>query len=140
MTVLIVDGDSWHRALVKRLLEKTLKVTAVVETGRGGEGIRLARELGPSLVLVDIAVLHGDGFEAIRSIKAERPETRVVVLTQNEEQIDRAPPFHGGVDAFLPKEILTDSLLCGIRSSVLRRAGPRRSAPRLSLRRASLAR
>ena len=80
MTVLIVDQDESSRGLIKRVLETLLELTAVVETGRSEEGIRLARELRPNLLLIDSSMVEGDVLAAIGRIKAEQPETRIVVL------------------------------------------------------------
>lgn len=120
VTVLIVDTDHGFRWLLKRLLETTLTVAAVVETGNSEEGIRLAKELRPTIVLLDIAMLHRDGLEAIRRIKTQQPETRVIVLTRDHEGAYRRLAVQSGADAVLPKEILTQKLLYGIRSSVLK--------------------
>lgn len=106
VAVLIVADDRGFRGLMKWLLETALNVTVVSGTGDSEEAIRLVGELRPDVVLIDIGI----GLEAIRRIKAERPETRVVVLSDTDEEGNLAGAQSAG-DAVLPKQILLERLL-----------------------------
>lgn len=114
-TILIVDDDQGFREMVKRLLEREPGVSVVGEAGDGEEAVRLARELQPDVILMDIAMPRVDGLEATRRIKAERPEAKVIILTIHNEEAYRRAAAESGADVFLPKKTLMADLLPTIR-------------------------
>src|SRR5574337_680659 len=81
IATLIVDDDVTFRKAVRQLLERAPEVSVIGEATNGEEALQLAQELRPDVVLMDITMPHLGGLEATRRIKAERPETKVVVLT-----------------------------------------------------------
>lgn len=107
--IVVVDADPWFRGLAKWALETALNVTVVGETAESEKAIRLTGVLRPDVVLMDIAICGRE--DAIRRIKAERPETRVVVLTSDEEAEDREAAGETGADAILSKERLMGQLV-----------------------------
>jgi DNA-binding NarL/FixJ family response regulator len=92
--VLLVDDHDLMREGIRALLEKEPARFAVVgEAGDGQEAVRLARELAPDVVLMDINLPGGlGGLEATEAILAEQPAVKVLILTQyeNREYIKRA--------------------------------------------------
>lgn len=114
-TILIVDDDQGFREMVKRLLEREPGVSVVGEAGDGEEAVRLARELQPDVILMDIAMPRVDGLEATRRIKAERPEAKVIILMIHNEEAYRRAAAESGADVFLPKKTLMANLLPTIR-------------------------
>lgn len=124
VTILIVDDDQGFREMVKRLLEREPEVSVVGEAGDGEEAVHRARELRPDVILMDIAMPRVDGLEATRRIKAERPETKVLILTIHNEEAYRRAAQASGADVFLPKKTLMADLLPAIRR--LMGGGPER--------------
>src|SRR5262245_56679797 len=82
--VLIADADAALRDMVRQRLGEAALV--VGEAADGKQAIRLAAELEPDVVLVDLALPEIDGLATTHWIKAERPETRVILLTTHNEE------------------------------------------------------
>lgn len=114
-TVLIVDDDNENRQLARRVLERAALdmpgSLMVAEGADGEEAVRLAHELHPDIVLMDIAMPRLNGLEATRRIKSEEPETKVIILTVHDERPYREAAIAMGADAFLAKKTLLTSLL-----------------------------
>jgi len=114
-TILIVDDDERVRETLARILEKDQEFMVVGEAGDGSEALELARTLSPDLILMDLAMPRVNGLEATRSIKAERPETKVIIITRYQEDAYRQAAAQSGADAFLPKGTRVPELLTTIR-------------------------
>ena len=87
--------------------------------GDGHEAVRLAQELSPDVVVMDIAMPGLNGVEATRQILAARPATKVVILSLY--SADRpliADSFRVGASGYLPKEASVDELATAIRTVV----------------------
>ena len=81
----------------------------------GAEAVRLAHELRPDIVLMDFVMPRVNGLEAMRRIKVERPETKVIIMTVHTEDAYRKAAEANGTDAFLFKNTLMTDLLPTIR-------------------------
>ena len=115
--LLLVDDHDLMRAGLRALLEREAGLRIVGEAGDGQEAIRLSRELRPDVILMDISLPGGlGGLEAAESILGERPETRVLFLTQyeNGEYIRRA--IRLGAHGYLPKRSASSQLVDAIRA------------------------
>jgi signal transduction histidine kinase len=77
--ILLVDDEAGIRKVLGIALEDSGYAVATAENGE--EALRLFRELAPPIVLTDIKMPDMDGIELLRRIKAERPETEVIMFT-----------------------------------------------------------
>lgn len=115
--ILIVDDHDLMREGIRSMLEPEPGLEVVGEVGDGQEAIRQARELRPDVILMDIALPGGiGGLEATEAILAERPESRILMLTQYEqrEYIRRALKI--GAQGYLLKRSASSQLKEAIRT------------------------
>lgn len=81
ITVLLIDDHRVVRQGLRDFLELQSDIEVVGEAASGEEGIELARELLPDVVLMDLVMPGIDGVETTRRIKAVSPSSQVIVLT-----------------------------------------------------------
>ena len=113
--MLVADDNPRLRALIRRISAQQPDLRIVGEAGDGAEAIQLAHELRPDIMLMDIVMPRVNGLEAMRQIKAERPETKVIIMTVHTEDAYRRAAEDSGADAFLLKRTLMTTLLPTIR-------------------------
>jgi DNA-binding NarL/FixJ family response regulator len=109
MKVLLADD---HRLLLeglKNLLE-TRDIQVIGQAKDGLEAISLARELKPDVILMDIRMPNCDGLAATRLIKAEMPESRIVMLTTSNEDQDLFEAVKSGACGYLLKSMDAEEL------------------------------
>jgi DNA-binding NarL/FixJ family response regulator len=107
MRVLLVDDHPLFLDGLKNLL--TSRGIEVVGRAHDGlEALDQARSLSPDVILMDIHMPGCDGVAATRLIKAERPETRIVMLTMSAEDEDLFAAIKGGACGYLLKTLDTD--------------------------------
>jgi two-component system OmpR family response regulator len=131
--LLVVDDEP----TILELLSGSLRLAGfeVMTAASGAEAVRAAASARPDLVLLDVMMPDGDGFEALRRIRSGGGEVPVIFLTARDEVPDRVAGFAVGADDYVTKPFSLDELLGRIRA-VLRRT--RADAPGSLLRVADL--
>ncbi len=114
-TLLTADDDQRFQAIVRRCLEENPDFSLVGQATDGEQAVRLARELQPDVVLMDISMPGMNGLEATRQIKSRQPRTKVVIVTLHDEEAYRMAATENGADSFLCKKTLLTTLLPTIR-------------------------
>lgn len=102
-TVVLVDDHKLVRQAVKRALVDN-GFDVVGEAGDGEEGVRLVSELNPDIVMLDITMPVMDGLAALKIIKSNNPESRVVMLTMHGEANVVNQAINSGATAFMTKD------------------------------------
>jgi two-component system, OmpR family, response regulator len=131
--LLVVDDE----ATILELLSGSLRLAGfeVVTAASGDEAVRVTASSRPDLVLLDVMMPDGDGFEALRRMRDGGSEIPVIFLTARDEVPDRVMGFDMGGDDYVTKPFSLDELLGRIRA-VLKRTRP--DAPGSRLRVADL--
>jgi DNA-binding NarL/FixJ family response regulator len=102
--VLLADDHSLFMEGLRNLLQ--LHGVQVVGTARSGlEAVEKALSLNPDIVLMDIRMAGMDGISAMRLIKAERPDSKVVMLTTSTDEADLLEAIKGGAAGYLLKSL-----------------------------------
>jgi two-component system, NarL family, response regulator LiaR len=114
-SILIVDDHAQMRTLIRGIAAQEPALQVVGEAADGVEAIQLSQALRPDIVLLDLVMPGVNGLETLRRIKAERPETKVIIVTAHSEDAYRRAAEEGGADAFLVKKTLGTVLLPTIR-------------------------
>jgi two-component system, OmpR family, response regulator len=127
--LLVVDDE----ATILELLSGSLRLAGfeVVTAASGAGAVRAAASSRPDLVLLDVMMPDGDGFEALRRIRSGGCEVPVIFLTARDEVPDRVKGFAMGADDYVTKPFSLEELLGRIRA-VLKRT--RLGGPRSRLR------
>lgn len=115
-TVLIVDDQPLQRFGFRMLLESSPGTEVIGEAEHAVEAVRMAAELRPDVILMDIRMPGMDGIEATRRIIASGGRSRVLVLTTFDLDEYAHAALRAGASGFLLKDAQPDELLAGIRA------------------------
>ncbi|MBV8217239.1 MAG: response regulator transcription factor [Solirubrobacterales bacterium] len=115
--VLVVDDYDLFRTGLVSLLASVSDIEVVGQASSGRTGVRLADELQPDIVLMDVRMPDMSGHEATREIMSRRPATRVLVFTvlSDDEAVEAA--VQAGACGFLAKDTPMDEVVAAIRAA-----------------------
>jgi DNA-binding NarL/FixJ family response regulator len=108
--IVIADDHRIVREGLRHLLEKRTDFKVVGEAPDGESAVRLAKELSPDIVIVDISMPGLNGIEATRRILAERPEIRVLALSMHSDRRFVIETLKAGASGYLLKDSAFDEL------------------------------
>ena len=109
--VLIVDDHPLFRRGLVQLLRTIPAFVLVGEAASGAEGLVLARELRPDLILLDLNMRDGDGLDMLRGLRTARSEARVVMVTVSDSGEDVVAALRGGGEGYLLKDMEPEAML-----------------------------
>jgi NarL family two-component system response regulator LiaR len=112
--ILIADDHAVVRKGLRTLIASEAGMEVVGEAGDGLEAIDLALALDPDVILMDMLMPRKSGLEAIRAIKTQNPEARILVLTSFAEDEQVFPAIKAGALGYLLKDASPDELLQAI--------------------------
>ena len=113
--VMVVDDHSIVREGLKYVLEQSGEFEVVGQAGDGEEAVRVAAEVSPDVVVMDVIMPRMDGVEACREIMETASETRVVMLTVADEETAVLEAVAAGATGYLQKETDRERLLSTVR-------------------------
>jgi len=111
LRILLVDDHEVVRVGVAALIDRQPGMEVVGEAGTVREAVTQARQLLPDVVVLDIRLPGGDGLDACRQIKADRPETGIVILTSYPDDEVLFDAIACGADGYVLKEIGSEELI-----------------------------
>ncbi|MCS0603537.1 response regulator transcription factor [Streptomyces sp. LP11] len=129
--ILIADDEALLRMAFHTVLEVQPDMEPVGEAADGVEAVRLARDLRPDVVLMDVRMPGTDGIEATRQLIRVSPQSRVLILTTFDLDEYAFAGLGAGASGFLLKNTRPEELLTAIRSVA---AGDAVVSPRITRR------
>ena len=115
--ILLVDDHAVVRSGLRMLLNAKSGLTVVGDAADGDEAIRLAAELKPDVVLMDLSMPHGrDGLSATAELKKRLPDTSVLVLSMHDDDEYLFRAIHAGASGYVLKSAPHEELLSAIES------------------------
>jgi len=124
--VILAEDHNLLREGLRELLARMPGVEVVGEAVDGREAMRLASELLPDLVLLDLSMPRANGLEALKEIKRVNPRIKVLVLTVSKAEDQVYAVLQAGGDGYVLKDTSSQDLFAAIRSVL---AGERYLSP-----------
>ncbi len=115
ISVLLTDDHALVRTGIRRLLEDSKQIEIVGEASCGEDGLKLARQLKPDVILMDVNMPGIGGVEACRRILQRDPSQKIIVLTIHNEQTFPKRMLEIGARGYLTKECGVDEILMAIK-------------------------
>lgn len=115
ISVVLCDDHAVVRSALRMLLETEDGIEVVAEAGDAQAAIRYAGGHRPSVMILDINMPGGSGIAAIPAINGASPETRIVMLTMQEETAAAREALQAGVQGYILKEAASEELVKAVR-------------------------
>lgn len=112
--ILLADDHKITRDGLRALLEQQSNMNVVGEAENGREAVRLASELAPDVVVMDISMPELNGIEATRQIRGDLPDTKVIALSMYADRRYVVGMLKAGVSGYLLKNCAFDELVSAI--------------------------
>ena len=114
--VMIVDDHSILRVGLQQVLEQSGDFEVVGQAADGNEAVRIAAEVSPDLVVMDVMMPNKDGVAACREIIESAPDTRVIILTASTEEDAVVDAVAAGATGYVQKGTDRERFLAAVRA------------------------
>jgi two-component system, NarL family, response regulator NreC len=114
--ILIADDHGVLRAGLRAMLNAEPDHEVIGEASDGPTALRLAAELSPDVLLLDVSMPGMTGIEVTRQLKKTRPETRVLILTLHEDEGLLQQAIQAGASGYIVKRAVETELMCAIQA------------------------
>lgn len=113
-SIMLVDDHPLLRKGLRQLLTLSGEMEVVAEASNGKDAIKLASELDPDLILLDLNMQGMDGLETLRHLRDEGVTSRIVMLTVSDADEDVLSTISAGADGYLLKDMEPEDMLVQI--------------------------
>lgn len=121
ITVLLADDHQIMRQGLRSLLEKEPDLEIVGEAENGREAVRMAEELEPEVVIMDIGMPDLNGVEATRQIKGQQPKVRVIALSMHADRRYVTGMLGAGASGYVLKSGAFEEVVAAVRDVLANR-------------------
>ena len=112
--ILIIDDHPLFRKGVAQLIAMAPRLQVVGEASNGEQGVAMAKELDPDMILLDLHMTGMGGIETLKAIRDAGSDCRVVILTVSDNADDLVAAIRSGADGYLLKDMEPEDLLTAI--------------------------
>src|SRR6056297_2896264 len=109
--ILLIDDHPLLRQGIKQLIEMEDDMVLAGEASNAADGIHLASELEPDLILMDLNMPEMDGIEALRKLREQNTAARIVMFTVSDQEDDVVAALRAGADGYLLKDMEPDDMI-----------------------------
>ncbi|OCG46211.1 two-component system response regulator NarL [Gilliamella sp. Choc5-1] len=114
-SILLIDDHPMLRNGVKQLINTVNHFQIVGETGSGIEGVKLALELDPDIILLDINMQDVSGLEILRYLREKNISSRIIMFTVSDAKEDIITALKTGADGYLLKDMEPEEFLISLK-------------------------
>ena len=112
--ILVIDDHPLFRKGVIQLIAMAPHLELVGEASNGEQGVAMAKELDPDMILLDLHMTGTGGIETLKAIRDAGMDCRVVILTVSDNADDLVAAIRSGADGYLLKDMEPEDLLAAI--------------------------
>jgi DNA-binding NarL/FixJ family response regulator len=112
--ILLVDDHQLVRQGLRSMLDEQPNLQVIGEADNGRAAVRMARELDPDIVLMDVTMPDLNGIEATRLLRAENPHTKVIALSMHHERQFLLELFAASGSGYVPKDSPIEDVVAAI--------------------------
>lgn len=117
MNIILIDDHTLFREGLESLLNRR-NINIIAAVGNGQEGLRLAMERNPDVILLDMRMPEMDGMEVLRQLRLKGFRNPVVMLTTSSDERDLVESLRSGAQGYLLKDMEPDQLVAALRDIV----------------------
>ncbi len=116
--ILLADDHKIIRDGLRHFLESEKEMEVLAETDNGRDAVRLAGELKPDVVILDVSMPDMNGIEAARQIHNQQPKTKVMALSMHSDRRFVSRMFQAGAVAYLVKDSAIEEVADAIKTVI----------------------
>ncbi len=113
--LMLVDDHQLFRQGIKSILQRHDDIEVVAEASDAQEALKIAEDVAPDLILMDLNMPGLDGLEACRHFKSRLPSTRIIIVTVSRDLNSIVNAVKAGASGYVTKDMDADKLLTTIR-------------------------
>lgn len=110
-SILLIDDHPLLRKGIKQLIEMEPDLEIAGEASNATDGVRIALELEPDLILMDLNMPDVSGIEALRQLRAHNISSRIIMFTVSDQQDDVVEALRAGADGYLLKDMEPEDMI-----------------------------
>ncbi len=110
-SILLIDDHPLLRQGIKQLIEMEDDMEVLGEASNATDGIRLATELEPDLILMDLNMPEVNGIEALKRLRDLNISSRIVMFTVSDHEDDVVAALRAGADGYLLKDMEPEDMI-----------------------------
>lgn len=117
-TVLLIDDHALFRKGLAQLIELDSEFKVVGQAPDSSEGLRLAKELQPDIILIDLGLQRESGIDVLQQLRRNGCEARLIMLTVSDDQGDVISALRAGAQGYLLKDMEPEDLCTNLKKAL----------------------